>query len=79
MYLNDETKLILEKFIGKSILELSKMDENEEKEFVKSKIGKSPIFSKKVDLRMHGRGNPLMSRKRICTMEEIDKKIMEMR
>lgn len=79
MYLHKETKKILEKFIGKSILELSEMDLVEEISFIKSKTGENPVFSKNVDIRMQGRGNPLMTRKRICTMEDIDKKILEMR
>ncbi len=79
MYLKKETKRVLEKFIGKSILELSQMDLGDEVSFVKSRTGKIPIFSKDIDIRMQGRGNPLMSRKRICTMEDIDKKILEMR
>lgn len=78
MYLHKDTRQVLEKYIGKSILELSKMDMAEEISFVTSRIGKSPAFSKKADVRMQGRGNPLMARKRICTMEEIDKKILEM-
>ena len=55
------------------------MDLVEETSFINSRIGRKPIFSKNVDIRMQGRGNPLMSRKRICTMEDIDKKILEMR
>lgn len=39
------------------------------------KTGKDVKFSKKVDFRMSSRGNPLIVRKRICTMEEIDDKI----
>lgn len=78
MYLHKDTKQVLEKFIGKSILELSEMDMTEEISFIVSKTGKSPIYSKNIDTRIQGRGNPLMSRKRICTMEEIDKKILEM-
>lgn len=79
MYLQKDTKKILEKFIGKSILELSEMDLEEEISFIKSKISETPVFSKNVDFRIQGRGNPLMTRKRICTMAEIDKKILEMR
>ena len=43
MYLNDETKRILENSIGKSISELSKMDMDEERAFIASKIGKKAI------------------------------------
>lgn len=79
MYLQNDTKKILEKFIGKSIFELSQMDLIDEVSFIKLKTGKRPVFSKDVDIRMQGRGNPLISRKRICTMEDVDKKILEMR
>lgn len=79
MYLKKETKKILEKFIGKSILELSQMDLKDEISFVKSRTGGVLDFSKGIDIRMQGRGNPLMTRKRICTMEDVDKKILEMR
>ena len=79
MYLNDETKRILENSIGKSISELSKMDMDEERAFIASKIGKTPIFSKQSDPRMRVRGNPLIARRRLCTMEDIDKRIMELR
>lgn len=79
MYLQKDTKKILEKFIGKSILELSQMDLIDEVSFIKSRTGGTPVFSKDIDIRMQGRGNPLMSRKRICTMDDIDKKILEMR
>ena len=58
MYLQNDTKKILEKFIGKSILELSEMDLVEETSFINSRIGRKPIFSKNVDIRMQGRGNP---------------------
>lgn len=79
MYLQKDTKKILEKFIGKSILELSQMDLIDEVSFIKLRTGGMPVFSKDVDIRMQGRCNPLMSRKRICTMEDVDKKILEMR
>ena len=79
MYLNSKTKKTLENSIGKSIHELSLMDADEEKAFIISKTGKKPVFSKKTDSRMRGRGNPLITRRRICTMEEIDKKIMELK
>lgn len=78
MYLKKETKKVLEKFIGKSVLELSQMDLKDEISFVKSRTGGVLDFSKGIDIRMQGRGNPLMTRKRICTMEDVDKKILEM-
>lgn len=79
MYLTNETKRILENLIGKSVVELSKMDADEERAFIMSKLGKAPIFSKESDSRMRGRGNPLIARRRICTMDDIDKRIMELK
>ena len=79
MYLNNTTKKLLEKSIGKSIHELSQMDADEERAYVISRIGKDTIFSKKADSRMRGRGNPLIARRRICTMDDIDKRIMELK
>lgn len=79
MYLNNTTQKLLEKAIGKSIYELSQMDVDEERAYVISRIGKVPIFSPKADSRMRGRGNPLIARRRICTMDDIDKRIMELK
>lgn len=78
MYLKSKVIKALEASIGTSILNLSKMDADEELKFVESRIGKTPVFLKRADSRMQGRGNPLLVRRRICTMEDIDKKIMEM-
>lgn len=72
MYLNNETKKILERAIGKSIVDISKMNIEDEIKFVESKFGSPPHFSQIMDKRVQGRGNPLLSRRRICTMEEID-------
>lgn len=79
MFLNEKTKQLLEKTIGKSIAELSDMSFDEEIDYATKKYGRAPIFSKRPDRRMTGRGNPLIARKRICTMEEIDKRIMELK
>lgn len=79
MYLNSRVKNILENALGKSILELSQMDMDEERDFILSQTGKIPIFSKEADSRIVGRGNPLIARRRLCTMEDIDKRIMELK
>lgn len=36
---------------------------------------KKTVFSKKRDTRKTGRGNPLLSRKRFVTMEEVDSRL----
>ena len=79
MYLNKHVKKTLEQIIGTSISKLSKMDVDEENSYIYSKIGHPPVFSKVPDARMRGRGNPLIARRRICTMEDIDKRIMELK
>lgn len=79
MYLTDETKKALEQDFGKPISEIAEMDFETEKKFVESKTKRPLIFSKVIDLRMTGRGNPLIVRKRICKMQDIDKKIEELK
>ena len=79
LYLNKQVKIALENTIGTSISRLSRMGADEENDFVYSKIGRRPIFSKTPDARMRGRGNPLIARRRICTMEDIDKRILELK
>jgi len=48
---------------------------HDEIDFVKAKTGKSLKFSRRIDSRKIGRGNPLLSRKRIITIEELNAKI----
>lgn len=79
MYLNQRTRDTLERIIGKSADDLKKMDLIEEKSFVEEKAGKNLIFSKKMDSRMTGRGNPLIIRRRISTMSDIDQMIARMK
>lgn len=79
MYLNQRTRDTLERIIGKSADDLKKMDLIEEKSFVEEKTGKNLIFSKKMDSSMTGRGNPLIIRRRISTMSDIDQMIARMK
>ena len=79
MYLNQRTRDTLERIIGKSADDLKKMDLIEEKSFVEEKTGKNLISSKKMDSRMTGRGNPLIIRRRISTMSDIDQMIARMK
>ena len=79
MYLNQRTRDTLERIIGKSADDLKKMDLIEEKRFVEENTGKNLTFSKKMDSRMTGRGNPLIIRRRISTMSDIDQMIARMK
>lgn len=79
MYLKAETKASLESILGKTLKEISEMDFDEEVRFVEKKTKKPLIFSKKVDSRMSGRGNPLITRRKITTIQEVDKKMSELK
>jgi hypothetical protein len=70
-----EAEITLEKGIGLSLSQIYELNTSTEIDFVKAKTGKSLKFSKKSDSRKIGRGNPLLARKKITTIEEIDKKI----
>lgn len=76
MYLRDDTKQILEKALGITVKDLAAMSCDEENLFVEKRIGRKPIFSKIIDHRISTRGNHLLLKKRITTMDEIDAKIM---
>ena len=75
MYLSSRTKNSLERIIGTTLEQVSKMDLAQELAYIKEKTGKDVVFPRKMDYRMLSRGNPLIVRRRICTMKDIDKKI----
>ncbi|MCR4721625.1 MAG: hypothetical protein K5655_07860 [Lachnospiraceae bacterium] len=79
MFLNEKTKYLLEKTVGKSITEMTLMTFDEELGYATEKYGNRPAYSKKIDQRITSRGNPLISRKRMCSMEELDKRILELK
>lgn len=79
MYLNTETKASLERILGKPLEEISAMDLDEEVRFVEERTKKPLIFSKTADPRMNGRGNPLLVRRKIMTMQDVDKKMSELK
>lgn len=79
MYLSKETRASLEQILGKKLEEIAKMDFDEEKQFVEAKTKKPLVFSKNVDPRMSGRGNPLLTRRKIITLQDVDKKILGMK
>ena len=73
MHLSNETKALLEKRLGKTLSEIKRMDLDEEIAFVEGKSGRKLVFSRKVDSRMVGRGNPLLAQGRIITKEQENK------
>lgn len=75
MYLSEETKQALESILGESVEKISEMDFDQEMQYVEQKTGKPIKFSKIADYCMISRGNPLIIRRRIATMEDINKKL----
>ena len=73
MYLTEETRNCLEKAVGLSTDKMSGISMEEEYAFVKAKTGCELHYSKVADNRIHGRGNPLIARRRICTKQDVDK------
>ena len=73
--IGSEAKIILEKDIGLSLSQVCDLSVYDEINLVKAKTGKDLIFSRKRDSRKIGRGNPLLARKRITTIEEVNAKI----
>ena len=73
--LKDETKNNLENLLGITLKDLDTLSVSKEVEFVNKRISHKISFSKKKDSRKVGRGNPLLARKRIRTMEEVDKRL----
>jgi hypothetical protein len=70
-----QTKTVLAKNLGLSFDEIIKLSHTDEIKFVEARIGKPLDFSHKQDSRKLGRGNPLLARKRIKTMSEINKRL----
>jgi hypothetical protein len=74
---SDEAKKVLETNLGLPYEQLCGLDLHEEISFVKAKTGKSPEFIH--DPKKIGRGNALLGRGKITTMEEVNKKIDALR
>lgn len=75
MYVMSEiTKKNVEKTIGMSIDDFSTLSADEEKEWIEKRTRCPIIFSKRRRLWIIGRGNPLLARKKIRTMSDLEKK-----
>ncbi|MBR2175998.1 MAG: hypothetical protein IJ861_03505 [Clostridia bacterium] len=60
---------------GFSFTEMLSLSPYAERKVIEKKTGKKLIFSKLRDFRKLGRGNPLIARREIATMEEVDKEL----
>ena len=73
--MSNQTKENIKYITGLTTFDINKMDVLFEDEWVKQQTGRSLMFSNKIRHGIIGRGNPLLSRKKIRTMDYIDKKI----
>lgn len=69
--LNKQTKNNISQAIGTDYLSVVNYDPSEEMKLV----GHNIVFSKKRDLKKIGRGNPLLSRHKIRTIEDVEIKL----
>lgn len=75
MYVMSElTKRNVERATGKALYQLAQMTPDEERSLVKERTGCTLDFSKKQRYGIIGRGNPLLARRRIRRMTDLDKK-----
>lgn len=70
--INSSSQKILEKMLGKKYREIADMDYDDEISYIQKKNNRKLVFSNKVDHRKVGRGNPLLSRRRIKTMDKVN-------
>lgn len=73
--IGEEAKKTLEKNIGLPLSQVNELSSFDESLLVSTKTGRGLKFSKDNDPRKTGRGNPLLARKKITTIEEINSKI----
>lgn len=71
LLLSKETQKNISRVIGVDYVSVVNYEPSEEM----SLVGRMPVFSKKRDLKKIGRGNPLLSRYKIRTMDDVDKKL----
>lgn len=79
MYLKEKTKAHLERVIGKPLEDVAKMDLKEEIRYVERKTSKPLVYSTQVDHRIKGRGSPLIAKRRLFTMTDVDRRIGELK
>lgn len=70
--ISDLTKQNIERAIGLDLASLKKMTALEEREWLEQKQAKKPVFSKRRKKGITGRGNPLISRRKFRTEEDLE-------
>lgn len=72
--MSEKTKTNIEKSIGMSIDEFSKLSADEEKVWIEQKINKPIKFTKSKRSWVIGRGNPLIARRKIRSLSDLESK-----
>lgn len=70
----DKTIQVVENVTGLTFDEINNLDSKSERQLIKEK---NIHFSKKIDSRIFGRGNPLLARRRFTTIEDLDNRLEE--
>ena len=70
-----EAQRVLERDIGLTMSQIYDLDVPDEIAYVQAKTGKPLTFPQILDTRKIGRGNPLLARGKVTTMEEVNAKI----
>lgn len=67
-----KTSKVVQSVTGLTLKEINSLDYDTEKEFIRKRTHRPVCFSKKIDKRVFGRGNPLISQRRFSTIEDIN-------
>ena len=76
--ISNTTKKNLERSIGMSLEEFSKMTADEERYWIGNKTNNKISYSKKRRHGVIGRGNPLLARRKIRTIDDLVRKSREL-
>lgn len=72
--ISDITKRNLERSLGISLNDFTKLSADEERIWIEKKTGKKLQFSKRKKHGIVGRGNPLLARRKIRTIKDLEYK-----
>lgn len=72
--LSEKSKTNVEKVTGLKFEDLVQLSVQEEISYIEQKLQSPLTFSKKRNYLVVGRGNPLLSRKRIKTLQDVNRK-----
>lgn len=75
--MSKKTQEIIEARTQRKISEIVEMSPADESKLVYELMGESLKFPSNVDPRRVGRGNPLLARKRVRTLDDVERRISE--